>query len=91
MQLARWSEAFRTGEITVEDVQDRFVNLREEDLAALSPELRKAVAEARQTLDSIRYGMCEAGQAGEIAQIFNKLCGLVELDRSCSTEKREQN
>lgn len=63
--------------MTVEEVQDAFAALREDDIGKLPPELRKGVASARQELDAIRFGMCKTGQAGEIRRIFADLDALM--------------
>ncbi len=69
-ELLDWSHRFRRGELTAEDIQDRFATI---DLSDLPAELAKPVADAQRELDFIRYGMCETGQCGEITRIFCEL------------------
>jgi hypothetical protein len=76
-KLCDWSRRFHAGEMTVDDVQESFAALSNEDVSALPAPLGAAVAGARQELDAIRYGMCQAGQAGEISRIFNDLESLM--------------
>lgn len=73
-----WAQQFRQGELTVEDVQDRFAAITEEDIAGLASDLSAGLMRARQELDAIRYGMCETGQRGEIQRIFRELESLME-------------
>jgi hypothetical protein len=70
-QIRNWANAFRAGELTVDDIQDRFAALTVPDVD--SPVLRKRIAEAQQELDAIRFGMCESGQRAEIERIFMEL------------------
>ena len=71
-QIRSWARGFRSGELTVDDIQDRFaaLGLAGHDLAH---PLRKRIAEAQQELDAIRFGMCENGQRAEIDRIFREL------------------
>lgn len=73
-QILTWAGGFRSGELTVEDVQERFATL---DITGENFALpfRKRVTEAKRELDAIRFGMCESGQRAEIARIF------VDLER----------
>jgi hypothetical protein len=76
-RLRDWSLRFRAGDMTVEDVQDAFAALRDQEIDALNPELSRAVAAARQELDAIHFGMCESGQADEISRVFAYLDTLI--------------
>jgi hypothetical protein len=73
LRIRDWSRRFAGREMTVEDVQEAFASLRDEEIERLAPELRSALNQARQELDAIRFGMCEAGQAGEVSRIFQEL------------------
>ena len=68
-RILGWSRAFRQGELTPDDVQERFAGLSDEELAALPA----SITRARNELDAIRYGMCESGQRGEIVRILEEL------------------
>jgi hypothetical protein len=76
-KLADWSLRFRTGEMTVDDVQEAFAALTELEISDLPGDICVALAEARQELDAIRFGMCESGQTGEISRIFGRLDSLL--------------
>jgi hypothetical protein len=71
--IRSWAEEFRRGELTVEEVQDRFAAINDAQVASLASDLRAGVTRARQELDAIRYGMCETGQRGELQRIFAEL------------------
>lgn len=83
--IRSWARQFRQGELTVEDVQDRFAELSEAEIASLQADLREAVKRARQELDAIRYGMCEPGQRGELQRIFAELEAV--MDRSVASQR----
>ncbi len=78
--LLAWSRSFRCNELTVEEIQDRFasLNVSGSDLPA---DLRKLLLESQMELDSIRWGMCTAGQRGEIARIFTEIEALIAHNR----------
>lgn len=67
--ILSWSGGFRTDELTVEDIQDRFAAL---DMSGteLPHTAQKRIVEAQRELDAIRWGMCAAGQRAEIGRIF---------------------
>ncbi len=64
-----WSRSFRCNEMTVDEIQDCFASL---DVSAsdVRDDVRKLIVESQLELDSIRYGMCTAGQRNEITRIF---------------------
>jgi hypothetical protein len=70
--ILSWSRGFRAGELTVDDIQDRFVTL---DVSGteLPRAWQERITEAQRELDAIRWGICEAGQRGEIERIFAEL------------------
>lgn len=80
-EIRSWADRFRRGELTVEDVQERFATISETELQNLAADLRAGVIQARQELDAIRYGMCEAGQRGELERIFRELERLAGSER----------
>lgn len=79
-----WAQQFRGGELSVEEVQERFAAIADQDVASLRSELRRWLQRSRQELDAIRYGMCEAGQRGEIERIFRELEALMEHSETSS-------
>jgi hypothetical protein len=70
--ILSWSRSFRANELTVEDIQDRFVTL---DMSKTDLPLtaQKRIVEAQRELDSILWGMCEAGQRAEVGRVFAEL------------------
>ena len=78
--ILSWSRSFRTDELTVEDIQDRFAAL---DMSGteLPHTAQKRIVEAQRELDAIRWGTCAAGQRAEIGRIF------AELDRLLARKK----
>ncbi len=77
-----WTEAFRTGELTVDEIHERFAAFNVTG-CELSRTVANAIAVAQRELDAIRFGMCEAGQRGEIARI------LADLEQRVSADKRQ--
>ena len=76
-----WSRGFRADELTVEDIQERFATL-DASGPDLAHAIRKRIGEAQRELDSIRWGMCEAGQRAEIGRVLG------ELERFLADHKR---
>lgn len=80
--ILSWSRSFRSDELTVEAIHDRFATL---DLsrADLPHSVHERIVEAQRELDAILWGMCEAGQRAEICRVFG------ELERFFSAQRDE--
>jgi glycine cleavage system aminomethyltransferase T len=70
--ILSWAHAFRSNELTVEDVQERFAAL-DANGPASSPLVAKLVTESQRELEAFRWSMCERGQREEIERIFAEL------------------
>lgn len=70
--ILSWCHDFRADELSLDDIQDRIATL-DVSGADLPETVQKRLLEAQREIDTIRWGMCEAGQRAEVARVLAEL------------------